>query len=423
MRGARPVSAKNHSANPRPFNSLTGSNLFFLVITRVLASNGAPSAMAQSLTNRDAYIAFNMMEQVGPVRVRNLVEAFGEARAVLEASETELARTPGVGRECAKSIAAGRTTIDPIAEEKRANKLGIRLVTFIDDDYPELLKQIHDPPLVLYVKGTLSPSDRHGLAVVGTRHMTHYGSNIADVLSYGLAKAGFTVISGLARGIDTVAHKAALKAGGRTLAVLGSAIDKLYPAENADLAEQIAGQGAVISEYPLGRPPDRQTFPYRNRIVAGMCVGLLIVEAGDKSGAVITANAALEQGRHVYAVPGRIDSPASKGCHVLIKQGAKLVETIDDIVEDLQLLIPKRIDRQAEALRRGPDVSLSPEEVAVVKALAQGELHVDVLARESGLGAGRLNSLLLGLEMKRTVRILPGRFVALREGLVPSRVA
>ena len=209
----------------------------------------------------------NMLDQIGPVRTRKLIAALGSPEAVFEAGAEEIGRIPGFGRELVSSIIEGRAEIDPAAEEKSAARQGINIVTFLDEEYPAMLKEIHDPPLVLYVKGSLAKSDRHGLAVVGTRHATHYGSAVADRLTYGLSKAGFTIISGLARGIDTVAHHAALKAGGRTLAVLGSAIDKLYPAENAELAERISGQGAVISEYAMGRPPDRQTFPYRNRIV------------------------------------------------------------------------------------------------------------------------------------------------------------
>ena len=346
-----------------------------------------------------------------------MVAALGSPEAIFAASEDELARIPGVGREAVRSIVDDGPKVDPAAEEKKAAKQGIRIVTFIDDEYPEALKEIHDPPLALYIKGNITPADKHALAIVGTRHATHYGSSVADRLAYGLSKAGFTIISGLARGIDTVAHQAALKAGGRTLGVLGGAIDQFYPRENRELGDRMAAQGAVISEYPLGRPPDRQTFPYRNRIVAGMTMGLIVVEAGEKSGAVITANAALEQGRHVFAVPGRIDNPAARGCHALIKTGAKLVETIDDIIDDLQMLIPKKIDQQASNLKKTPDLMLSPEEAAIVKALGGCGRQVDELARDCGLSAARLNSILLGLEMKRIVKTLPGRLVELRDGL------
>lgn len=376
--------------------------------------------MIQAFSSREAYIALNMLDQIGPVRTRKLIAALGSPEAVFTADAATISRIPGFGRELAASIVEGGAKVNPAEEEQKAARSGIRLVTFLDPDYPAALKEIHDPPLVLYIRGTLDKADRHGLAIVGTRHASHYGASVADRLAYGLAKAGFTIISGLARGIDTVAHQSAIKAGGRTLAVLGSAIDQLYPPENAELAERISTQGAVISEYTMGRPPDRQTFPYRNRIVAGMSLGTILVEAGEKSGAVITAHTALEQGRQVYAVPGRIDSPGSRGCHALIKQGAKLVETIDDIVDDLNLLLPKSIEQKAQALQQAPDVPLNGEESAVVKALYQGGLQVDELARASGVGASRLNALLLGLEMKRVVRILPGRRVELRDGTAPG---
>lgn len=373
--------------------------------------------MNTTIQPRDAYIMLNMLDQIGPVRTRNMIEALGSPGAIFEASEADLLGIPGIGRDVARSITEGRDRIDPDAEEKKAAKHGIRIVTFIEDEYPAALKEIHDPPLALYVQGTITAADRHAIAVVGTRHATHYGASVADRLAYGLSKAGFTIVSGLARGIDTTAHQAALKAGGRTLGVLGSAIDQFYPKENRALADRMAGQGAVISEYPLGRQADRQTFPYRNRIVAGMCMGLVVVEAGEKSGAVITANAALEQGRHVFAVPGRIDNPSARGCHALIKTGAKLVETIDDIVDELQMLIPKKIDQQASNLKKTPDLMLSPEEALIVSALGGGGRHVDELARDCGLAAARLNSILLGLEMKRVVTSLPGRLVELRDTL------
>jgi len=374
--------------------------------------------MPESFSERESYIALNMLDQIGPVRTRKMIETLGSVEAIFEASFDELIRIPGIGREAARSVADGRESVDPAAEEKKAGRAGIRIITFIDDEYPAALKEIHDPPLALYIRGSLRPSDRHALAVVGTRNATHYGTTVADRLTYGLAKAGFTIISGLARGIDTVAHQAALKAGGRTVGVLGSAIDKFYPSENIALGEKLAEQGAVLSEYPLGRPPDRQTFPYRNRIVSGMSMGLVVIEASEKSGAVITAHAAMEQGRHVFAVPGRIDNPSARGCHALIKNGAKLVETIDDIVDELQLLIPKKIDQKAAELKKTPDVLLSAGEASVVKSLGGGGRHVDEIARECGLSAAELNSILLGLEMKRVVKTLPGRLVELRDGLL-----
>lgn len=369
------------------------------------------------MTRREAYIALNMVDTLGPVRVRNLVAALGAPEAIFEASEEDLRRAEGIGAEVARGILDQRGRVDPAEEEARARKCGARLVTCEEPEYPAALKNIYDPPLALYVRGTLEKKDRHAISVVGTRHATHYGLSVADRLAYQLAKTGFTVVSGLARGIDTAAHRAALKGGGRTLAVLGSAIDQLYPEENAGLADEIAEHGAVISEYTMGREPDRTTFPYRNRVVSGLSMGLIVVEAGVKSGAVITATEALEQGRTVFAVPGRVDAPSSRGTHQLIRQGARLCEGIDDVLQEFEMLIPKEQQQQVESMPKRPDVPLTVDEQAVVRALWKGALDVDALAREASLKSAQVSSLLLGLEMKRVVRILPGRVVELREDL------
>jgi DNA processing protein len=369
------------------------------------------------MTPRQAYIALNMIDDVGPVRVRNLIEALGSPEAILSASPEELMKAQGIGAEVAGRIVGQRSQVDPAKEEEKADKAGARIVTRIDPEYPESLKAIYDPPLALYVMGDLVPKDRHALAVVGTRTPTHYGLSVSDRLSYQLAKSGFCVVSGLARGIDTAAHQGAMKGGGRTLAVLGSAIDKIYPEENEELARRIASQGAVISEYTLGREPDRTTFPYRNRVVSGLSMGIIVVEAGIKSGAMITANEALEQGKSVFAVPGRIDTPSSRGAHSLIKQGARLIEDIDDVLREFEFLLPPDKKQQAESLPARPDVPLNDEEQSVVRALWKGSLDVDSLAREASLKSAQVSSLLLGLEMKRVVRILPGRVVELREDL------
>lgn len=369
------------------------------------------------MTAREAYIALNMIDKLGPVRVRTLVEALGSPTGVFTATFDDLTRVKGIGPELAKGIAAQREQADPAAEEAQAAKIGARIITFVDADYPELLKQIHDPPLALYVQGTLEKKDRQAVAVVGTRRATHYGLSVADRLGYQLAKCGLTVISGLARGIDTAAHRGALKGGGRTLAVLGSALDKLYPQENADLARKIATQGAVISEYTLGREADRTTFPYRNRVISGLSMGTVIVEADTGSGAMMTADAALDQGRSVFAVPGRIDQSGARGPHKLIRNGARLVEDIDDILQEFELLIPRDHAQKAAALDSLPRVQLSTEEQAVVKALFEESLDVDSLARYAGLPMPQLTSMLLGLEMKRIIRMLPGRIVALTDGV------
>lgn len=369
------------------------------------------------MTEREAYILFNMMEGIGPVRVRSLAEQLGSVAAVTEASEDQLLRGKGVGPELARSVLRQRESLDPIAEQEKADVLGLRLVTPADAEYPAPLREIYDPPLALYVKGTLEETDEQAIALIGSRRTTHYGRQVADRLAFQLGQIGYTVISGLARGIDTAAHEGALKAGGRTFAVLGGAFDKLYPPENAALAERITEHGAVLSEFPLGREPDRTTFPMRNRIVSGISLGVVVVEAGFKSGALHTADSALEQGRAVFAVPGRIDSSASRGAHQLLKNGARLVEDVDDILREFEFVVPPE-KRQGELpLEQRPEVQLSDEEQAVVKALWQGEQDVDTITRETGIESARLSGLLIGLEMKRVVRMLPGRMVELIAGM------
>lgn len=370
------------------------------------------------MTDREAYIALNMMEGLGPVKVRALIDFLGSPQAVFEVDGDQLQQVRGIGEKLRCSILEQRTQVDPTAEVENAGALGIRLITPLDADYPVALKTIHDPPLALYVRGSFVPSDDHSLGIVGSRKATHYGLNVADRLAYQLAQTGFTIVSGLARGIDTAAHEGALKGKGRTIAVLGAAIDQLYPPENAELADTIAERGVVVSEYPLGRQADRMTFPYRNRIISGLSMGVIVVEAGVKSGSLHTADAALEQGRSVFAVPGRIDHPSAKGPHRLIKNGAKLVDNVGDILEEFELLIPPgEMEEPEKRAAARPEIPLSEDEKKVVEALWQGALDVDSLARAVGMASAEISGYLLGLEMKRVIKMLPGRIVELAEDL------
>lgn len=356
-----------------------------------------------------------MMEGVGPVSVQALVAALGTPGAIWEADRPTLLEVPGIGPGLADKILRQRNQLDPQNEIRRAAQLGAVLITPADPGYPPALTQIHDPPLALYVRGELRTSDRHALAIVGTRHPSIYGRETAARLSAQLARSGWTVVSGLARGIDTAAHAAALTAGGRTLAVLGGGLAHVYPPENQPLAERIAAaQGAVISEFPLSRVPDRTTFPMRNRIVSGLARGVLVVEAGRQSGALITANQALDQGRSVMAVPGRVDSPGSRGTHALIKNGARLVEDLEDILAEFEFLFPRRPQPAAPDTDPAPDApdGLPEEERRILAALHPEEQDFDALIRQTGIPAARLNALLLTMEMKRLVKVLPGRLVA-----------
>mgnify|MGYP001349673563 CR=1 FL=1 len=362
------------------------------------------------LEERRAYIGLNMMEGVGPVGVRALRERLGDCAAIFTASRDELMTADGVGPQLAGRILDQRSRLDPDAEEERARAFGATIITFEDAAYPEPLRQIHDPPLALYVRGTLLTGDRQSIAVVGTRRATHYGMETARSLSYQLAQSGFAVVSGLARGIDTAAHRGALHGGGRTLAILGGALDCLYPPENEDLAGEIAEQGALISEFPFGHHPNKNTFPMRNRLVSGLARGILVVEAGIKSGAMITAHQGLEQGRSVFAVPGRVDSLGSRGAHQLLKTGASLVESVDDILAEFEFLLPPKGVR--ESCDRLPTAMLTDDEAHLVDCMAEPETGVDSLIRQSGLPASAVNAMLVRLEMKRVLRMLPGRVVA-----------
>lgn len=375
------------------------------------------------LTATEAYLALNLLPNIGPIRVRRLLEQFHEPQAILSAPVRELLIVPGIGEEMAAHIADWEHRIDLPEEQCRLADHGIELLTLDDPRYPAALRQIHDPPFLLYLKGTITPADAAAVAVVGSRRMTHYGREQARKFSFHLARAGFTIISGLARGIDTAAHEAALAAGGRTIAVLGSGIGNVYPPENQALADRIAGSGAVLSEFPVLYVPDKQSFPLRNRIVAGMSSGLLVVEAPARSGSLITANQALEQGRAVFAIPGPIDRPSSEGCHRLIQQGATLVCTPDDVVDELGLEInalpldftesvAKPIARRAPEDPAPPtrNVDLSELERRLLSELALGETTIDRLAEATQVPAGRIGAALLQLEMKRLVRQLPGKY-------------
>jgi len=359
-----------------------------------------------------------MIEGLGPVSVRRLVDCLGSPKAILEADREALMEARGVGEKVARKIIVQRDSIDAEEEIDQAAEIGARIVTPVDDEYPDALKAIHDPPLALYVLGRILPGDAKAIGIVGSRSTSHYGLSAADRLAYQLGKIGFTVVSGLARGTDTAAHNGALKSSGRTIAVLGGALDCLYPPENAELAKKISKSGAVISEYPMGRQADRMTFPYRNRIISGISMGVLLTESAIKGGSMHTAEAAMEQGRTVFALPGRIDTPGARGPHMLIKNGAKLVERIDDILEEYEFLIPPEEREAPEAATAArPDVPLSEEEGRIVEALWREPLDIDSLGREVGLKSHELSSLLLGLEMKRVLRMLPGRMVELAEDL------
>jgi DNA processing protein len=359
---------------------------------------------------REALVALNMIEHVGPVRVRQLLEHFGDAPAILRASQSQLLRVRGIGEETAEAIAKWEKSVDLRNELRRIQEYGCHILTQADADYPDLLRQIYDPPIVLYVKGRLTAKDKNAVAMVGSRLTTHYGLETARKLAYQLAYVGVTVVSGGARGIDTAAHQGALSAKGRTVAVLGNGINIVFPPENAELFERITAHGAVLTQFPFNRKADKQSFPIRNRIVAGMSVGTVVVEANLASGALITSNFAVEYGRQVFAVPGRIDSPQSKGCHELIKKGAKLCEGAEDVLSEFEYLFPPS-NRPPSAAESGtlPALTLSENEQKVYEVLSHEEAAMDDVIRRSGLPASAASVTLLSLEMKRLIKQLPGK--------------
>jgi DNA processing protein len=363
------------------------------------------------LDTREAFIALNLIEGVGSVRARSLLEHFGDAPKILTASTAELQRVRNIGADTAEKIADWENTIDLAAELKRIADYDCHVLIQSDDDYPAMLREIYDPPLVLYLKGQITARDKNSVALVGSRMSTHYGLETARKLAYQLAYVGVTIVSGGARGIDTAAHQGALSAKGRTIAVLGTGLNLVFPPENAELYERIAANGAVLTQFPFNRPADKQSFPIRNRIVAGMTLGTVVVEANLTSGALITANFATDYGRQIFAVPGRIDSPRSKGCHELIKKGAKLCEGAEDILSEFEYLFPTS-NRPAAVSETGilPALELSGNEQRVYDAVTAGEERaIDEVIRASGLPSSTVSVALLGLEMKRLIRQLPGK--------------
>jgi DNA processing protein len=359
------------------------------------------------MTPQEALIALNMLPKIGPVRVRRLLEAFGDPASILGAPTDRLMRVDSIGEETAKILHSWQNHADPTEEIRDAKERGIAIVTQDDEGYPAPLRDAYDPPLLLYVWGKLEARDKHAIGVVGSRRATHYGTQATKKLSYQLAQSGFTIISGLARGIDTAAHEAAIAANGRTIAVIGSGLGKLYPPENLGLAEKIAGGfGAVVSEFPLNTAPDKQTFPMRNRIVAAWSRALLVVECPAWSGSLITANLATEYGKPVFAVPGQIDKPTSAGCNQLIRDGATLVADASHILDDLGELPFARKASAAEPQAEIPE--LPEEEAAVFAAVTTDESPVDRIIERCGLPAHVVSGTLMKLEMRKLVRAFPG---------------
>jgi len=358
------------------------------------------------MDSRDSWLALNLIPGMNISVVRRLCQVFGSVDMVLNASAAELLKIEGVTPELAKNIDTFKVEKALKKEKDLMASHEVQFLTIEDPDYPASLSQIFDPPLVLYIKGRIIPDDKMSVAIVGSRRPTIYGKAVAEDFAERLACRGITIVSGLARGIDTKAHRGALKGGGRTIAVLGSGMDRIYPGENKTLVGSIVKNGAVISEFPMGTAPLKQNFPMRNRIISGMSLGTLIVEAGDVSGALITARLALEQGREVFAVPGPINSAVSKGTNGLIKQGARLADDIEDIFEELGPHLGPLMARQVRPVQRpSPKDDGDDPVLAVLTGTPQ---HIDTLVEKTGLTARQLGSRLIHLEMEGMVTKLPG---------------
>jgi DNA processing protein len=363
--------------------------------------------------NLKYWLALNKIPNLGPVTIKKLWEHFGNIRAVWQAKAEEIWEVEGLNRSAGKAFLEHRDQVDLEDELAMVEKEGITVVTLEDENYPKNLKQIYDPPPVLFVKGKFE-FERKAVAIVGTRKASHYGLEMSKKLAEGLASVGVVVVSGLALGIDTAAHEGALAANGKTIAVLGSGLDVIYPPQNRGLAEKIWKSGCLLSEFPLGTKSEKGNFPRRNRIISGLSLGVIVVEGQYDSGAMITAKLALEQGREVFAVPGNVQREQAKGPHWLIKQGAKLVETVEDVLEELKFQLPTTLPSSISASQvlevKPTPLPLLPEEQKIVSLLSQEPKHLDAIAAESGLSVPQVSSLLMMLELKNIVRQLPGKF-------------
>ncbi len=364
--------------------------------------------LSNDMDDRDRFIVLNQIKDVGSLRAKRLLEAFGGIGGVFAAPAEHLQQVDGIGRVLAgRIVSACRDPKLPAEELRLAAQHGCEILTWRDAAYPAPLKTIPDAPMVLYMKGRWIEADATAVAIVGSRRASLAGQQWAERLAYDLALRGVTIVSGLARGIDSAAHRGSLKAGGRTLAVIGNGLSQVYPPEHAELAAQIVAHGALLSEYPMLMDPLAQNFPRRNRIISGLSLGVVVVEAAHRSGALITADCALEQGREVFAVPGRVDAATSQGTNQLLKQGARLVTSIEDVLEEL------RLEPVAVKVPASEPTAVEGDEGRVFDCLGTDTpTDLEALIRQSGLPAAACVTTLSRLELKRLVRQLPGkRFV------------
>jgi DNA processing protein len=350
------------------------------------------------------WIALSSIKDIGPVRMKCILNHFDSLEAIFRSPVRNLRSVDGIGEKTAHAIRDFHDWTRVEAIIRKCDELGIGILRYGDPSYPALLKNLEDSPFILYTKGDIKEDDRFAVSVVGPRKPTEYGMRVTDIIAGELSNAGFTIVSGMARGIDSAAHKAALMRGGRTIAVLGSGLDIPYPPENVGLMKKIAVNGSVISEYPPGTKPDRENFPKRNRLISGLSLGVLVVEATDDSGALITSRCALEQGREVFAVPGMITSKKSSGTNSLIKDGALLVENANDIIGELAPQLKGFLKE-----RKRKEIPVNEEERTVTKLLSLEPVHIDELTRQSSFPLHKLLGILTALELKGVVKQIEGK--------------
>ena len=350
------------------------------------------------------WLCLKSIKGIGNSIFLTLLNIFGSVEAVFEADRYEL-ESKGLRKDIVTNILKRAYKSDPEKELKKIIDTGVRIILYDDPEYPELLKEIDYPPVLLYALGKKIPKDQFFMGIVGARSATQYGIRVSRDISFKLASIGIGIVSGMARGIDTYAHLGALKAGGYTVAVLGTGIDVIYPKENKRIFQNIKENGTIITEFPFGTPPEAKNFPIRNRIISGMSKGVLVVEATKRSGSLITASFALQQGREVFAVPGSIESIRSKGTHFLIKQGAKLVEDIEDILEEFGI----ETKAPSQDVSTKQNIRLSPIEEKIYNCLSEYPVHIDEIIRNTGIDPAEVLSTLLKMELRGLIRQMPGK--------------
>ena len=363
---------------------------------------------------RFAHVRLACSHGIGPRTRKILLERFDSPEAIFTASPDELRAVRGIGKKLAMSVASKQSAIAAEKTIRLCENKGITILVEGDPEYPNLLSQIEDPPGILFTRGSLE--HRPCLAIVGSRHATAYGLRMAEKLASDLVQIGYTVVSGLARGIDAAAHRGAIRAGGHTIAVLGNGILSIYPPEHTSLANDVMLCGAILSEFPPQSPPSKHTFPQRNRIISGLCLGTIVAQSSPRSGALITARLASEQGREVFAVPGPIDCPVSRGCHALIRDGAKLVESVHDVIDELGPLTKTFTDSNGRNVRHPAEFNLGPIEQKVIDSLEKhgdsSPISIDLLVSMTHLPPSQILATISVLEMRKLLSRFPGGYVA-----------